>query len=174
MTSRALRMTGIAGFVWGVLTFIAYLAAFFLMGHAPAGGSGRGAGILEALNILSAAALVAMLLLLGGRMANAMAKTACYAAVAIVALAAVLALAEPLAPSVPRILSILTGLALAAVGALALIQKGARAWQAFAILLIVAGALKVIVIGEIIYPVVACAAGIVVLVAMNGAAKQAA
>jgi hypothetical protein len=51
-------------------------------------------------------------------------------------------------------------------------QGGAGAWKAFAILLIVAGALKTIVIGEIIYPFVACAAGIVLFVAMNAAAKR--
>lgn len=173
MTSRTLRMTGIAGLVWGVLTLIAYLAAFFLVGRALAGEPGPGAGILEVLNTLSAAALVSMLLLLSGRMVDAMAKTACYAAVAVVALATVLTLADVAAPPLPRIVSILAGLALAAVGAFAVMQEGGRAWQAFAILLIVAGALKAIVVGEIIYPVVACAAGIVLLVAMNGAAKQA-
>ena len=70
------------------------------------------------------------------------------------------------------IVSALLGISMIAAGAIAAMQSGSAAWKGFAILLIVAGALKASVIGEIVYPFIACAAGIVLFVAMNAAAKQ--
>jgi hypothetical protein len=111
---------------------------------------------------------------LAATLSHPMAKIACYAGMAMALVFLLFQIVRIGGDTAPRIVSILLGIAMIAAGAIAAMQSGGAAWKAFAILLIVAGALKAIVIGEIIYPFIACAAGIVLFVAMNGAAKRAA
>jgi hypothetical protein len=148
---------------WGVLTLAAYIAVYF-GGVVPA----------QVLAPLATAAFALTMLLLALSLTQPMAKIACYAGMALALVFLFLHFVRIGGTSAAIIVSVLLGITMIAAGAIAAMQSGGGAWKAFAILLILAGALKAIVIGEIVYPFIACAAGIVLFVAMNGAAKRAA
>jgi len=156
-----LLLAGYCGVAWGVLTLGAYIAVY-LGAEVP----------VQVLGPLSTAAFAAMMFFLATSLAQPMAKIACYAGMAVALVFLLLQFVRIGGPSAAIIVSVLWGLAMLAAGAIAAMQSGSAAWKGFAILLIVAGALKAIVIGEIVYPFIACAAGIVLFVAMNGAAKR--
>lgn len=158
-----LRLAGYCGLAWGVLTLAAYAAVYF-----------GGVVPVQVLGPLSTAAFAATMFLLAASLTQPMAKIACYTALAMALIFLLLQFVRIGGNAAAIIVSVLLGIAMIAAGAIAAMQGDAAAWKVFAILLIVAGALKAIVIGEIVYPFVACAAGIVLFVAMNGAAKRAA
>lgn len=169
MSRGTLRLAGYSGLAWGVLTLASYLAVFALAGSS---GSGANLVLLQVLAPLATAALAATMFFLATALSHPMAKIACYAGMAVALVFLLLQFVRIGGNSVAIIASVLLGIAMIAAGAIAALQSGSAAWTGFAILLIIAGALKAIVIGEIVYPFIACAAGIVLFVAMNSAAKQ--
>jgi hypothetical protein len=162
MSNRGpLLLAGYCGVAWGVLTLAAYIAVY-LGAEVP----------VRALGPLSTAAFAATMVFLAASLAHPMAKIACYVGMAVALVFLLLQLVRIGGNAPAIIVSVLWGITMLAAGAIAAMQSGSAAWKGFAILLIVAGALKAIVIGEIVYPFIACAAGIVLFVAMNGAAKR--
>jgi hypothetical protein len=172
MNSGTARLTGLAGLAWGVLVLVAYLGIFVFAGRAATGGGTGGAGVVVVLGLLALVAMIAMLYFLSTQLSSQIGKIACYAGLVFAILLIVFQFAQPGGAAIPLVASVLLGISCIVIGVFGVMQGGAGAWKAFAILLIVAGALKTIVIGEIIYPFVACAAGIVLFVAMNAAAKR--
>lgn len=172
MNSGSFKMTGIAGLAWGVLVLVAYIAIFVFVGRAMSGGAAGSAAIVTVLNLLAAIAFVVMMFFLSMQLTNQIGKIACYGAIVMQIIVTLIQFMQITSGGLALIILILLGIAIILVGVFGVMQGGAGAWKAFAILLIVAGALKVIIIGEVIYPFVACAAGIVLFVAMNGAAKR--
>jgi len=172
MNSGSLKMTGIAGLAWGVLVLVAYIAIFVFVGRAVSGAGAGGTAIVTVLGLLAAIAFIVMMFLLSMQMANQIGKIACYAAIVMQIIVSLLQFMQITSGGLALIILILLGIAIILVGVFGVMQGGSGAWKAFSILLIVAGALKVIIIGEVIYPFVACAAGIVLFVAMNAAAKR--
>lgn len=165
------KMTGIAGLAWGVLVLLAYIAIFVFVGRAMQGGGGGGATIVLILALLAAVAFIVMLFFLSTIMANPLGRIACYAAIVLQIIVLALQLMQ-VTGGIQVIILILLGIAVVLVGVFGVMQAGSGAWKAFSILLIVGGALKIIIVGEVIYPFVACAAGIVLFVCMNAAAKR--
>ena len=166
MSRGTLRLAGYSGVAWGVLTLLAYLS-FQL-----ASSTSDGVVLFQVLAPLAVAGLAIMMFFLASALAHPMAKIACYVGMAIALVFLLLHFVRIGGNAVAIIVSVLLGISMIAAGAIAAMQSGSAAWKGFAILLIVAGALKAIVIGEIAYPFIACAAGIVLFVAMNTAAKQ--
>lgn len=172
MNSGTLKMTGIAGLAWGVLVLVAYIAIFVFVGRAVSGGGSGGAAIIMILGLLAAIAFIVMMFFLSMQMTNQIGKIACYAAIVMQIIVSLLQFMQITSGGLALIILILLGIAIVLVGVFGVMQGGSGAWKAFSILLIVAGALKIIIVGEVIYPFVACAAGIVLFVAMNAAAKR--
>ena len=171
MTDRgALRLAGTFGLAWGVLAMASYIAEFALAGRIAPGGAPLGL-VLAA---LATAAFAATMFFLAPTFRQPMGKIACYAGMALALVLLLLQFVRIGGNALAPVVSVLLGIAMIAAGALAAMQVGSGAWKGFAILLIVAGAMKAIVVGEIVYPFIACAAGIVLFVAMKVAAKRAA
>jgi hypothetical protein len=166
MSRGTLRSAGYSGVAWGVLTLLAYLS------YQLASSTSGGVVLFQVLAPLAVAGLAIMMFFLASALAHPMAKIACYVGMAIALVFLLLHFVRIGGNAVTIIVSALLGISMIAAGAIAAMQSGSAAWKGFAILLIVAGALKAIVIGEIAYPFIACAAGIVLFVAMNAAAKQ--
>jgi len=170
MNSRRLQRTGIAGLVWGILLAIAYFSTFVFAGSTSSGS----AWILGVFAILATIAFIAMVYFLGFVLNNEIGRVACYAGIGLAFLLTLMQFFQLGGATLQRILSVLLGISIVAIGVFALMQDESDAWRGFAVLLIIAGASKAIIIGDIIYPLIACAAGIVLFVAMNVAAKRAA
>jgi len=174
MSRGILRLTGYIGLGWGILALLAYLLAFAVATGSLATGGTRAVQLLVPLATL---AFVAMMYFIGAMLSHPLGKAAAYAALGAALVSLVLQFVRIGGGTVALAVAVVLGLAMIAAGVMALLQGGSGAWRAFAILFVIAGvlnALKAVVIGEIVYPFIACAAGIVLFVAMNAAAKQAA
>lgn len=172
MNAGSFKMTGIAGLAWGVLVLVAYIAIFVFVGRAMSGAGGGSAIIVTILGLLAAIAFIIMMFFLSTLMTNQIGKIACYGAIVMQIIVTLLQFMQITSGGLALVILILLGIAIVLVGVFGVMQGGSGAWKAFSILLIVAGALKIIIVGEVIYPFVACAAGIVLFVCMNGAAKR--
>ncbi|HEY7609415.1 MAG TPA: hypothetical protein VIF14_09300 [Alphaproteobacteria bacterium] len=172
MSRGLLRLTGYLGLAWGILALLAYLLAFAVATRALAA---SGTAAVQVLVPLATAAFVAMMFFIGAVLRNPLGKAAAYAAMGAALVSLILQFVRVGGGGVAIVVTVVLGLAMIAAGVFALLQGGSLAWRAFAILFVIAGALnalKAIVIGEIVYPFIACAAGIVLFVAMSAAAKQ--
>ena len=167
MNSGTLKMTGLAGLAWGILVLVAYLAVFVFVGRAVSGGGTGGAIIVTILALVAAVAFVVMMFLLSQQIASSIGKIACYAAIVLQIIVVLFQFIQMTSGGLALVILILLGIAIVLVGVFSVMMGGSGAWKAFAILLIVAGALKIIIVGEVIYPFVACAAGICLFIAMN-------
>ena len=168
-----MRMTGLAGLAWGILVLVAYLAIIVLVGRAMSGGGAGGTLIAQILGLLAAVAFVVMAFLLSQQIANTVGKIACYAAIVLQIIIVLFQLLQLQSGGLALVILILFGISIVLIGVFSVMMPGAGVWKAFAILLIIAGALKIIIVGEVLYPFVACAAGICLFIAMNGASKRA-
>ena len=164
MRGGTLRLAGISGLAWGLLALALWITNFLM--------PGRSSIILDLLGLLALAALVAMLYLLSVAFAEQTGKFACYAAIAFAAALTVLPIVGGEGRTLVIALRVLFGLGLLGVGLGAFLQGGALPWKAFAILLIAAGALRA-AYGELIYPILACAAGIALFVATGAGRTRA-
>jgi hypothetical protein len=166
MNSGTLKMTGLAGLVWGVLVLVAYLAIFVFVGRAVSGGTG-GTIIVQILALVAALAFIVMMFLLSQQIASSIGKIACYAAIVLQIVVVLFQFIQMQSAGLALVILILLGISIVLVGVFSVMMGGSGPWKAFAILLIVAGALKIIIVGEVIYPFVACAAGVMLFIAMN-------
>lgn len=173
MNSGTYKMTGMAGLAWGILVLVAYIAIFVFVGRAASGGGTGGAVIVSILNLLASVAFIAMMFLLSTQLTNQMGKIACYAAIVMAIIVLLFQFIQITSGGLAVVILILLGISIIGVGVFGVMQGGSGAWKAFSILLIIAGALKVIIVGEIVYPFVAGAAGIVLFVAMNAKSRLA-
>jgi len=160
-----LRLAGYCGFAWGILTLAAYIAVNLTAGS-------TGLMLFQVLRPLSTAAFAVTMFFLAVALVQPMAKIACYTGMAVALVFLLLHFVRIGGDSVPRIVSILLGISMIVAGAIAAMQSGGTAWKVFAILLIVAGVVKAIVIGDIVYPFIACAAGLVLFLAMTSASRR--
>ncbi len=167
MNSGTAKMTGLAGLAWGILVLVAYLAIFVFVGRAVAGSGTGGAAIVQIIALLAAVAFILMMFLLSQQITNSIGKIACYAAIVLQIVVVLFQFIQMQSAGLALVILILLGISIVLVGVFGVMMGGSGAWKAFAILLIVAGALKIIIVGEVIYPFVACAAGVMLFVAMN-------
>jgi hypothetical protein len=179
MNSGTLKMTGLAGLAWGVLSILVFIIGIVVGVRAVQSGAGAGGAgmIIQILSLLVALSLCWLLFQLSQVFGGGMGAIACYATIAVVVISQIVSLAG-IVSGFALILVILQGAGLIAVGVFGLM--GARVagggYKAFNILLIIYGAcvlLAFLVFTLLIAPFLALAAGILLFVAMNGAAKTA-
>lgn len=180
MNSGTLRMTGIAGLAWGVLAIVVFLGAILFAasairsGQGAAAASGGSAIIVQILSLVAAIALCWMLFQLSQVFGGGMGAIVCYATIAITIIQVVLTLAN-ITGLFSIVLFVLQGIGLILVGVFGIIGKRftSGSYKAFCILMIITGASIAVVVLAFLYPFLALATGIVLFIAMNGAAKQA-
>jgi len=180
MNSGTLRMTGIAGLVWGVLAILVFLVTILFVARAVSSGQGAAAAgtgtgmIVQIFSLIAALALCWMLYQLSQVYGGGMGAIVCYATIALTILQVVLTFAG-IAGIITIILFILQGVGLILVGVFGIMGKrlSSGSYKAFCVLMIVTGASIAVVVLAFLYPFLALATGIVLYVAMNGAAKQA-
>ena len=180
MNSGTLRMTGIAGLVWGVLAIVVFLGTILFVasairsGEGAAATAGGSAMIVKVLSVVAALALCWMLFQLSQVFGGGMASMVCYATIAITIIQVVLTLAA-IAGIITLVLFVLQGIGLILVGVFGIMTKrfASGSYKAFCVLMIITGASVAVVVLAFLYPFLALATGIVLFVAMNGAAKQA-
>ncbi|MCW5774146.1 MAG: hypothetical protein KIT16_21060 [Rhodospirillaceae bacterium] len=190
MSSGTLRLTGVAGLVWGLVAILAFIliivvgagAVSSAMKNAGDADAARraaaavsGAPILKIIQIVGALALMWMLFQLAQVFRGGMGAMVCYATLVVTLVLVVLGLLS-MAGIITLVLTVLQGIGLLFVGIAGLMSKPVTngSFKGFSILMIVLGACSAIIVLAFLYPFLALAAGIVLFVSMNGAAKQAA
>jgi hypothetical protein len=182
MNAGTLKMTGLAGLVWGVLTILLIIVGIVFAvsavrsgtaGTTPTTAAGTGI-IVQIVGVLASLALCWMLFNLSQVYGGGMGAMACYAAIALVLIKLVLDFIL-VSGTLSLILIVLQGIAIIFVGAFGIMGKrlASGAFKAFCVLMIITGASLALIVTAVVYPFLALATGIVAFVAFNGASKQA-
>lgn len=179
MNSGTYKMTGIAGLVWGVVAILVFLATILFVARAVQSGAAGTTvtgttAIVKVVSTIGALALCWMLFQLSQVFGGGPGTLVCYATIAIT-IAQVLITWLNITGFISLILFVLQGVGLVLVGVFALIGKqlSSGSYKAFSILMIITGASVAVIVLAFLYPFLALATGIVLFVAMNGAAKGA-
>jgi len=182
MNAGTLRMTGLAGLAWGVLTILLLVVGIVFAvsvvrssgaAGTPATTGGGTAIIIQIVGVIASLALCWMLFNLSQVFGGGMGAMACYAAIALVLIKLVLDFVMTSA-TLSLILIVLQGISIIFVGAFGIMGKrlSSGSFKAFCVLMIITGASLALIVTAVVYPFLALATGIVAFVAFNGASKQ--
>ena len=178
MNSGTLRMTGIAGLVWGVLAIAVLLVGIVFVAQAVSSGAttpptGGSSMMITIASVIAALALCWMLFQLSQVMGG-MGAMAAYATIVVTLIMLVMSIAG-IASLITIVLVVLQGIGILMVGVFGIMGKrfNSGSYKAFCVLMIITGACLAVVVLAFLYPFLALATGIVLFVAMSGAAKTA-